>query len=81
MNRIDAQLAKVAIMTTSLKYSDLQPGKPTKISLGDKEVCVVRVNEEVFAVADICSHAEARFPRVKLVAKKSNAGFMAPNLI
>ena len=34
MNRIDAQLARLAINDDSLKYSDLQPGKPTKISLG-----------------------------------------------
>ena len=37
----------------------MAPGKPTKITLGDRDVCVVRVAEEVFAVQDICSHAEA----------------------
>ncbi|MEY3009201.1 MAG: non-heme iron oxygenase ferredoxin subunit [Candidatus Nanopelagicaceae bacterium] len=57
-------------MTTSLKYSDLQPGKPMKISLGDKEVCVVRVNEEVFAVADICSHAEASLSEGEVSGEK-----------
>jgi len=46
-------------MSTSIKFSELNPGKPMKVSLGDKDVCVVRVAEEVFAVTDICSHAEA----------------------
>lgn len=46
-------------MSTSIKFSELESGKPEKITVGDKEVCVVRVAEEVFAIADICSHAEA----------------------
>lgn len=57
-------------MTTSLRYSDLQPGKPTKVSLGDRDVCVVRVNEEVFAVADICSHAEASLSEGEVSGEK-----------
>jgi 3-phenylpropionate/trans-cinnamate dioxygenase ferredoxin subunit len=46
-------------MGTSIKFSDLTSGKPAKVSLGEKDVCVVRLDEEVFAVADICSHSEA----------------------
>ncbi|MFM1788766.1 MAG: hypothetical protein RLZZ12_115 [Actinomycetota bacterium] len=57
-------------MTNSLQYSDLQPGKPMKISLGNKDVCVVRVNEEVFAVADICSHAEASLSEGEVSGEK-----------
>jgi 3-phenylpropionate/trans-cinnamate dioxygenase ferredoxin component len=37
-------------MSASIKFSELNPGKPMKVTLG---------NKEVFAVADICSHAEA----------------------
>ncbi len=57
-------------MTTSLKFSDLTPGKPQKVTLGGKDVCVVRVNEEVFAVADICSHAEASLSEGEVSGEK-----------
>ena len=42
-----------------LEFEHLAAGKPTKVTLGDRDVCVVRVSDEVFAVADMCSHAEA----------------------
>jgi 3-phenylpropionate/trans-cinnamate dioxygenase ferredoxin subunit len=57
-------------MTTSLNFSDLTPGKPQKVTLGDKDLCVVRVNEEVFAVADICSHAEASLSEGEVSGEK-----------
>lgn len=44
---------------TQIPFASLVDGKPQKISLGDKDVCVARIGEEVFAVADMCSHAEA----------------------
>lgn len=46
-------------MSTSINLSELQGGKPLKVSVGSKDVCVVKVEDEIFAVADICSHAEA----------------------
>ena len=30
-----------------------------KISLGENEVCVVRIEDDVYAVADTCSHSDA----------------------
>jgi 3-phenylpropionate/trans-cinnamate dioxygenase ferredoxin subunit len=45
--------------STQIQFSNLVEGKPQKISLGDKDVCVARSGEEVFAVADICTHSEA----------------------
>jgi len=57
-------------MTTSLKFSDLTTGKPQKVTLGDNDICVVRVNEEVFAVADICSHAEASLSEGEVSGEK-----------
>jgi len=45
--------------STQIQFSNLVDGKPQKISLGDKDVCVARIGEEVFAVADICTHSEA----------------------
>ena len=46
-------------MSFSIPISDLAPGKPVKIQVGNKEACVVRIENEVFAVSDMCSHAEA----------------------
>lgn len=45
--------------STQIDFSTLGDGKPQKISLGDKDVCVARIGNEVFAVADICTHSEA----------------------
>jgi 3-phenylpropionate/trans-cinnamate dioxygenase ferredoxin subunit len=42
-----------------IAFSSLADGKPQKISLGNKDVCVARIGEEVFAVADMCTHSEA----------------------
>ena len=57
-------------MTASIKYSDLASGKPVKVTLGNKDVCVVRVSEEIFAVADICSHAEASLSEGEVSGEK-----------
>ena len=45
--------------SANINFSQLQDGKPLKVSLGAKEVCVARIGEEVFAVADMCTHSEA----------------------
>jgi 3-phenylpropionate/trans-cinnamate dioxygenase ferredoxin subunit len=42
-----------------LKLSDLQENTPVKVELNGKDLCVVRQGSEVFAIDDICSHAEA----------------------
>lgn len=42
-----------------IDLATLTSGKPIKVELGGKDVCVTRVGDEVFAVSDICSHAEA----------------------
>ena len=42
-----------------LKLSDLQENTPVKVELNGKDLCVVRQRNEVFAIDDICSHAEA----------------------
>ncbi len=57
-------------MSASLKFSELDPGKPKKVSVGDKDVCVVRVADEVFAVADICSHSEASLSEGEVTGEK-----------
>lgn len=45
--------------SASITFSNLIDGKPQKISVGNKDVCVARIGEEVFAVADMCTHSEA----------------------
>ena len=42
-----------------IKVDQLQESKPVKFTLGSEDVGVARIGDEVFAVADICSHAEA----------------------
>ncbi len=39
--------------------SELVENKPRQIMINQTPVCVVRIKDEVFAVADTCSHAEA----------------------
>ncbi len=44
---------------TQINKTDLLEGKPQRVLVGETSVCVVKVKDEVFAVADTCSHAEA----------------------
>lgn len=40
-------------------FNALVDGKPQKVAIGNQDVCVARIGEEVFAIADMCTHAEA----------------------
>ncbi|MFM7463362.1 MAG: Rieske (2Fe-2S) protein [Actinomycetota bacterium] len=42
-----------------LKLSDLAENRAVKVELDGADICVVRQGSEVFAIADVCSHAEA----------------------
>ncbi len=44
---------------TSVALADLQEGKPQRIEVNGKPVCLARIGDEVFAVSDTCSHSEA----------------------
>ena len=44
---------------TSLDYSSLKEGRPQKVEVDGKFVCVARIGDEVFAVADTCTHSDA----------------------
>ena len=44
---------------TTLKLSDLTPGKPKKIDIDGAPVCIARIGDEVFAIGDTCSHSDA----------------------
>lgn len=43
----------------TINKSELVEGKPRQILVNDTPVCVVRIKDEVFAVADTCTHSDA----------------------
>jgi 3-phenylpropionate/trans-cinnamate dioxygenase ferredoxin component len=43
----------------NLSFDSLLDSKPVKIDFEGKPVCVTRIGDEVFAIADTCSHSEA----------------------
>lgn len=46
-------------MSTRLcSFAELKPGTPLRVELDALDVAVVRVGDEVFAIEDVCSHAE-----------------------
>lgn len=44
---------------TELAFSSLVDRRPVKVDLNGTPVCVTRIGDEVFAIADTCSHSEA----------------------
>ena len=44
---------------TELNFDSLIEGKPVAVEVNGTAVCVARVGDEVFAVADTCTHSDA----------------------
>jgi len=42
-----------------IAFDSLIDGKPVQVDLAGKKVCVARIGDEVFAVSDLCTHADA----------------------
>ena len=42
-----------------LAFDQIVEGKPVKIEKAGKTICVARVGQEVFAIADTCTHSDA----------------------
>ena len=42
-----------------LSFASLVESKPVKVDLDGIPVCVTRIGDEVFAIADTCSHSDA----------------------
>jgi 3-phenylpropionate/trans-cinnamate dioxygenase ferredoxin component len=42
-----------------VSFDSLVESKPIKLDLNGSPVCVTRIGDEVFAIADTCSHSEA----------------------
>ena len=45
-------------MTVVAKFSELESGTAHKVMVDGVSVAVVRIEDEVFAIADTCSHAD-----------------------
>jgi 3-phenylpropionate/trans-cinnamate dioxygenase ferredoxin component len=43
---------------TTLALSELEQGVPRRVVVGDVPVALVRIDDDVYAIGDICSHAE-----------------------
>jgi 3-phenylpropionate/trans-cinnamate dioxygenase ferredoxin subunit len=44
-------------MTVVCKFDELESGTAKRFDVNGKPVAVVRIDDEVFAIGDICSHA------------------------
>ncbi len=55
---------------TQLDFSVLVEGKPVALDVDGVAVCVARVGDEVFAVADTCTHSEASLSEGEITGTK-----------
>jgi 3-phenylpropionate/trans-cinnamate dioxygenase ferredoxin component len=46
------------VSTRLCALSQLTSGVPLRVELADLDVAVVKVDEEIFAIEDVCSHAD-----------------------
>ena len=53
-----------------LDFSVLAEGKPIAIDVDGVAVCVAKVGDEVFAVADTCTHSEASLSEGEITGTK-----------
>lgn len=44
--------------STTLPLADIEPGTAKRIVVGDVAVCLVRIDDDVYAIGDVCSHGE-----------------------
>ena len=43
--------------TTVCALSEIDPGTARRFVVGDRKVAVVRIGDDVYAIGDVCSHA------------------------
>ena len=55
---------------SEIAFDTLIDGKPIAIEVDGTPVCVVKVADEVFAVADICTHSEASLSEGEVTGNK-----------
>ncbi len=44
-------------MTVVARFDDLAPGTATKVDVNGTAVALVRIDDDVYAIGDMCSHA------------------------
>ena len=42
----------------TMPLAEIEPETSAKVMIGDAAVCVVRIGDDVYAIGDVCSHAE-----------------------
>jgi len=55
---------------SEIAFDTLVDGKPIAIEVDGTPVCVVKVDDEVFAVADTCTHSEASLSEGEVTGNK-----------
>ena len=55
---------------SEIAFDTVIEGKPVAIDVNGTPVCVVRVADEVFAVADTCTHSEASLAEGEVTGSK-----------
>jgi 3-phenylpropionate/trans-cinnamate dioxygenase ferredoxin subunit len=55
---------------SEISFDTLVEGKPVAIDVDGTPVCVVKVADEVFAVADTCTHSEASLAEGEVTGSK-----------
>jgi 3-phenylpropionate/trans-cinnamate dioxygenase ferredoxin subunit len=55
---------------SEIVFDTLVEGKPVAIEVDGTPVCVVKVADEVFAVADTCTHSEASLAEGEVTGSK-----------
>ena len=55
---------------SEIAFDTLVEGKPVAIEVDGTPVCVVKVADEVFAVADTCTHSEASLAEGEVTGSK-----------
>ena len=41
-----------------MRFDDIKPGTAVKVMCGDTPVAVVRIGDDLYAIGDVCSHAD-----------------------
>src|SRR4051794_1796187 len=54
--------------------ADLPPGVPTVVSVGKREIALVRVDDRVFALRNICPHQSQSFAGGVVASRIEGAG-------
>lgn len=62
------ELPSAGWSTTVCKFEDLEPDSARKVEIGRLKVAIVRVGDDVYALADTCSHADVSLSEGEVLA-------------